>query len=200
MGGRPSIDTDWYARGTSEEDAPDPLPASGAAQGLRVGFDIHPPDMALEPVDPATLPWDTPILVLRSAPMPRLQTLLDQILSHRRDPALHIMSHARDKETIREMVPCDFTFHAYPTPGRYRLDGVPAKTLDQLRSVGFGTLLYIDPGTSADFFREVGSLFLAIQEHGMVSVGTDGTFARVTDLRLRKVAESACLHVIEGIS
>ena len=183
--------------GILAEIASDRLPPSEAARGLRVVFDNLLQDMALEPVDPAMLAWDTSILVLRSAPMPQLATLLDQILSHRRDPALHIMSHAHDEDAIREMAPCDFTFHAYPAPGRYRLDGVPDATLDQLRAVGFGMLLYMNPGTSAELFADIEELFRAIQEHSTVSVGTDGTFARVADIRLCKVAESAFLHVIE---
>lgn len=183
-------------QGMWAEIASDRLPPSEGARGLRIVFDNLPQDMALEPVDPAMLAWDQPILVLRSAPMPRLAALLDQILSHRRDPALHIMSHAHDQEAIREMARCDFTFHAYPAPGRYRLDGVPNATLDQLRAVGFGTLFYMDPDTSVQLFANVGSLFRAIQEHGMVSVGTDGAFARVADVRLCTVAESAFHRVI----
>ena len=99
--------------GPTEEGAPKPaneaawgpVPASEAASGLRVAFDLLLQDMALEPVDPGTLPWNQPILVLRSAPMDRLLALLDQILVHCPAPALHILSHARDEPTIRDRAP-----------------------------------------------------------------------------------------------
>jgi hypothetical protein len=178
-------------------DALAPVPASQAAQGLRVVLDLLLQDMALEPVDAATLPWDQPILVLRSADMERFSTVLQQIVSHCPAPLLHVLSHARDEEAIRNRAPCDVTFHAYPTPGRYRLDGVPAATLDYLRSVRFGTLLYIDPGTSAELSLEVEALFAAIADRPMVTVREDGTFARAVDARLRRHAETAFLRVIE---
>ena len=171
-------------------------PATDAARGLRVAFDLLLQDMALEPVDAATLPWNEPILVLRSAPLDRLLALLDQIVVHRPAPALHILSHARDEPTIRDRAPCPFTFHAYPTPGRYQLDQIPGPMLDQLRAVRFGTLFYIDPG-SADLFGAVESIFEAIQDHGMISVRDDGTLGRTLNPRLRRQAESAFLRLIE---
>jgi hypothetical protein len=153
--------------------------------------------MALEPLDPATVPWNQPILVLRSAPMDRLLALLDQIVAHSAAPALHIMSHAHDEPTIRDRAPCDFTFHAYPTPGRYRLEEIPAAMLDRLRSVGFGSLIYLDPGTSADLFGDVEALFAGVNDTHLIRVGKDGAFARVRDPRLRRQAESAFLRLIE---
>jgi hypothetical protein len=180
----------------ASEAARAPVPVSEAAGGLRVAFDLLLQDMALEPVDPGTLPWNQPILVLRSAPMDRLLALLDQILVHCPAPALHILSHARDEPTIRDWAPCAFTFHAYPTPGRYQLEQTPRPMLDHLRAVRFGTLFYIDSG-SADLFREVESIFEAIQDHGMISVGDDGTFGRTPNPRLRRQAESAFLGLIE---
>ena len=173
-----------------------PEPASEAARGLRVAFDLLLQDMALEAVDPATLQWHEPILVLRSAPMDRLLALLDRILVRCPAPALHILSHARDEPTIRDRSPCAFTFHAYPTPGRYQLEHIPAPMLDRLRAVHFGTLFYIDPG-SADLFGEVESIFGAIQDHGMISVRDDGTLGRAPDPRRRRLAESAFLRLIE---
>jgi hypothetical protein len=179
------------------EGASGPVPVSDAASGLRVVLDLLLQDMALEPVDAATLPWDQPILVLRSADMERFSAVLQQIVSHCPAPLLHVLSHARDEEAIRYRAPCDFTFHGYPTPGRYRLAEVPASMLDRLRSVRFGTLLYIDPGTSADLSGEVEALFAAIEDRRMVTVREDGTFARAVDSRLRRHAESAFLRVIE---
>jgi hypothetical protein len=174
-----------------------PAPLGEAAQGLRTVLDLVLQDMALEPVDATTLPWDQPILVLRSADMERFRAVLQQIVSHRPAPRLHVLSHARDEEAIRYGSPCDFTFHAYPTPGRYRLEEIPATMLEQLRQVGFGTLLYIDPGTSGDLFADVESLFAGIQDTGMVTVREDGTFGRASNPRLRQCAESAFLRLIE---
>jgi hypothetical protein len=184
QGGRPGEDTG-------------PGRASNATEGLRVVLDLLLQDMALEPVDPAALPWHEPILLLRSANMERFRGVLRQIVTYCPAPSLHVMSHAGDEETIREMAPCAFSFHGYPTPGRYRREDVPTAMLERLRSVRFGTLLYLDPGTSASLFGDVESLFDAIQDHGMVSVREDGSFNRASDPRLRREAESAFLNLIE---
>jgi hypothetical protein len=173
------------------------VPVSDAATGLRVVLDLLLQDMALEPVDPATLPWHEPILILRSADMERFRAVLRQIVSHCPAPMLHVLSHARDEEAIRYGAPCDFTFHAYPTPGRYRLAAIPASMLDRLQSMRFGALLYLDPGTSADLFGDVEALFAGIEDHRMVTVRDDGTFARASQPRLRRRAESAFLGLIE---
>jgi hypothetical protein len=170
---------------------------SEAARGLRIVLDLLLQDIALDPVDAALLPWHEPILILRSADMERFRAVMRQIVTYCPAPTLHVLSHARDEETIREIAPCDFTFHAYPTPGRYRLDGVPAAMLNRLRAVSFATLIYIDPGTSAELFGEVESLFAAIKDGGMVSVRQDGTFARAPQAHLRRRAESAFLRLIE---
>jgi hypothetical protein len=174
-----------------------PAPASEAARGLRIVLDLLLQDMALEPVDPASLPWHEPVLVLRSADMERFRAVLRQIVGHCPAPMLHVLSHARDEETIRYRAPCGFAFHAYPTPGRYRLAEIPAPMLDRLRSTRFGTLIYIDPGTSADLFGEVEALFAGIQDHCMVVVREDGTFARASHPRRRRRAEAAFLGLIE---
>ena len=174
-----------------------PAPVSDAAKGLRVVLDLLLQDMAVEPVDLATLSWHEPILVLRSADMERFRAVLQQIVAHCPAPLLHVMSHARDEEALRDRAPCEFVFHSYPTPGRYRLDEVPPATLGRLRSVSFGTLLYIDPGTSADLFGEVEALFAAIQDTAMVVAREDGTFGRAPDARVRTRAEAAFLRLIE---
>ena len=174
-----------------------PAPVSDAARGLRVVLDLLLQDMALEPVDLATLPWHEPILILRSADMERFRAALRQIVAHCPAPRLHVMSHAHDEATIRDMTPSDLTFHGYPAPGRYRLEEVPAAMLERLRSVGFRTLLYLDPGTSADLFGEVEVLFAAIQDDGMVVAREDGSFGRTSNARLRTRAEAAFLRLIE---
>ena len=167
------------------------------ARSLRSVLDLLLYDMAVDPIDPATVPWDRPILVLRSANMDRMRAFLEQLVARCPTPALHIMSHARDEETIRAMAPCAFTFHAYPTPGRYRLAEVPAPMLDRLRSTDFGVLFFLDSETSSAFAAEVERLLSAIVENRMVSVREDGTWARAFDWRLRRRAEPAFLRLVE---
>jgi len=95
------------------------------------------------------------------------------------------------------MAPCDFTFHAYPIPGEYRLEHVPAAALARLRAVGFGTVCCLDAGTWGDRLEEVERLLAAILEPGMVSFRGDGTYARVADWRHSRRAESAYLRLLE---
>jgi hypothetical protein len=176
---------------------PASIPRSHAARRLRFVLDRLVQDLPLMSVDPATLPWDRPILVLRSATMERLQALLEEIIVRCPMPALHIMSHARDEDAIRSMAPCGFTFHAYPATGPYRLEGVPAAMLDDLRAVGFGTVFGLDAGTWGDRLEEVDRVLAAIREPGMVSFRGDGTYARAADWRQRRRAESAFLRLLE---
>lgn len=173
------------------------IPPSHAVRSLRVVLDRLVQDLPLTSVDPATLPWDRPILVLRSATMTRLQALFDEIIVHCSTPALHVMSHARDERAIRDMAPCPVTFHAYPVQGPYRLEDVSAAMLDSLRAVGFGTVFSLDAGTWGDRLQEVDRLLAAIRESGMVSFRRDGTYARATDWRQRRRAESAFLRLLE---
>jgi len=172
-------------------------PQSEAAQGLRVVLDMLLQDLPLKTVDPVALRWDRPIFVLRSADMKKMRAFLDGLVSQCPSPVLHVMSHARDEDAIRAMAPCDITFHAYPTPGRYRLEGVPAATLHTLRTVGFGTAFFLDTGTAADLFDEVERLLLAIVDDRPVSVLADGTFARAPERGLRKRAEAAFFGLVE---
>jgi hypothetical protein len=174
-----------------------PRPQSEGAQGLRVVLDMLLQDLPLKPADPAALDWDRPIFVLRSADMRKMQGFLDRLVSHCPSPVLHVMSHARDEAAIRAMAPCDLTFHAYPTPGRYRLEDVPAATLHALRHVGFGTAFFLDTGTAADLFDEVERLLLAIVSDRPVSVLADGTFAKAPERGLRKRAEAAFFGLVE---
>jgi hypothetical protein len=154
-------------------------------------------DLPLLPLDPATLPWDRPIFVLRSANMTRLRAFLDQLIVHCPTPVLHVMSHASDEDAIRAMAPCEFTFHAYPARGQYRLDAIPAAMLDGLRAAGFGTVLYLDAGTWGERLGEAERLLAAILESGMVSFHGDGTYARAVDWRRRRRAEAALLRLLE---
>ena len=156
--------------------------------------------LPLTAVDPATLPWDRPIFVLRSGNMKRLQALLDEIVARCPTPALHVMSHARDERAIRDIArraSCDVTFHAHPVPGGYRLEDVPATLLDRLRATGFGMVLCLDAGTWGDRLGEVERLLAAILEPGMVSFLGDGTYASADDWRQRRRAEAAFLHLLD---
>jgi hypothetical protein len=175
----------------------DQLSPSDAAQGLRTVLDLLLQDLPLTPLDPAVLPWDEPILVLRSADMKKMRAFLDRLVARCPSPALHVLSHARDEAAIRAMVPFALTFHAYPVSGRYRLEEVPRATLDALQAAGIGTAFFLDTGISGDLFDEVERLLSAIAPDRLVSVHEDGTLARTPERRLRKRAESAFLGLIE---
>lgn len=168
-----------------------------ATESLRVVFDLLLQDMALEPVDPATLPWDRPILLLRAAPLDRTQTFFERLPAYSRAPDLHVMSHARDRDALREMARCDFTFHAYPTPGRYSLEEVPTAMLERLRAIGFGALLVLENGESAELFDEIERLLAAIDEQRLIVVRRDGSFHRSAEWRRRRRAQAAFLHLVE---
>jgi len=154
-------------------------------------------DIHSDRVDPVTLPWDQPVFVLRSANMARMRAFLRQVAIHCVSPALHVMSHARDEDTIRAMTTGAFTFHPYPTPGPYTLDEVPASTLDRLRSTGFGTLVLLDPGPADDRLDDVVRLLAAIAESRTVSFDIEGTYARTANWRQRKRAHAAFLGLVE---
>ena len=181
----------------STESALTPVQLNESARSLRTTLDLLLRDMAPKPVNPATVQWDQPIFILRSANMGRMKALLDDIVTHCRTPRLHIMSHARDEQTLREMAPCDFTFHAYPTPGRYRLAEVSAASLERLRAVEFRSLFFLDTGIFSDLFDEVERLLAAVAETGMISFNNDGTYTRPPQRRLHQQAESAFLRLIE---
>ena len=174
-----------------------PIPLGDAARSLRSVLDMLLQDMAFQQVDPATLAWDEPIFVVRSANMERMRAFLHEVVAHNPAPVLHIMSHVRDESAIRALAPCDFTFHAYPTPGPYRLEDVPAATLERLQSVGIGNLFLLDSATSGDLLEEVERLLAAIAERRMVSFRSDGTYARTPDWRQRGLAKSAFFRLIE---
>ena len=171
-------------------------PGTEPASSLRVVLDLLLQDMH-RPVDPVTLPWDRPIFVLRSANMGRMQALLDEIVLRCPAPALHIMSHARDEDALRQAAPCAFTFHAYPTAGRYRLEDVPAAVLDRVRAVPFGILFFLDTGPYDDLFNEVERLLGAISSIDITRFCNNGTYAGSSHRRLRQRAESAFLRLIE---
>jgi hypothetical protein len=170
---------------------------SDAARSLSLVLDRLVQDLPLVSVDPATLPWDRPILVLRSANMTRLRALLDEIIVHGPAPALHVMSHARDEQAILAMAPCAFTFHAYHAQGPYRLEDTPAAMLDRLRAIGFGTVFGLDAGTWGERLEDVDRILAAIGEPAMVSFCGDGTLVRAADWRQRRRAETAYLRLLE---
>ena len=167
------------------------------AAALRTVFALLLQDRALEPVDPSSLPWDRPLFVIRSAPLPRLVAFMEEAARQHQAPVLHVMSHARDEAAIREAAPCPFTFHAYPGEGRYSLDAMPDAVLEQLRAVGFGALFFLDTGTRGDLLEEVERLLAAIVENGVVSFNAEGAFARTRDWRTRQLAEAAFLPLVE---
>jgi hypothetical protein len=179
------------------EHGPVTVTPSEAAQSLRTVFDMLLQDKALHPLDPATLPWQAPILVLRSAPIERLQAFFHELVAYCRAPILHVMSHARDEDAIRAVAPCDLMFHTYPGPGRYRLEDVPAEMLSGLRAVGFGTVFFLDAGTSGDLLVDVERLAAAIAENRTVSFRGNGTYAWTPDWRQRTLAEAAFLRLVE---
>ena len=169
---------------------------SQMAQSMRAVLDVLLQDMALDPVDPASLPWDTPILILRSASMDRLAALLGDIRTHAPRSTVHVISHERDAGAVRAMAP-DIVFHAYPTPGRYRLDGLPAAALEALRAARFGLLFFLDPGTSGELFDEAERLFAAVADRPMISVREDGSFGCVRHSGDRRRAQAAFLSLVD---
>ena len=168
-----------------------------ASSRVRDVLDLLLQDCSPQPVAAATLPWDRPMFVLRSAGMNRLQELLAEITRHAVAPALHVMSHARDAAAIERMAPCAITFHPYPAQGRYRLDGVPAAMLAHLRAVDFGSLLFLDTGPQPDFYDEVERLLSAIAIDRMIAFREDGTFAKAPVPSRRRHAEPAFLRLVE---
>jgi hypothetical protein len=174
-----------------------PVAPSEAARSLRTVLDMLLQDRASTPVDPATLPWNEPILVVRSAPIDRLSALLDEVITRCPSPTLHVLSHARDEDAIRAVAPCGFTFHAYPTPGRYRLEGLGEETLERLRTIGFGTIFFLDTGMAGDLLGEVERLVAGIRDRHAVSFRADGTYARAADWQQRSLADAAFLRLIE---
>jgi hypothetical protein len=181
----------------SANGAPIPVPLSQSGKSLKIVLDMLLQDMTLNPVDPATLPWDRPIFILRSANMGRMRALIDQVIVRAVAPQLHIMSHARDEQALRELVPCHFTFHGYPTPGRYRLEEISPSTLDRLRAVDFGVLFCLDPGLSAELLDEVDRVLVAIGPTSGISFGSDGQYSRLPERRGRQRAECAFYGLIE---
>jgi len=168
-----------------------------ASASVRDVLDLLLQDCSPKPVDAGALPWDRPIFVLRSAALTRLRALLSEIARHNPSPSLHIMSHARDAEAIGQMVPWRFTFHAYPTPGRYCVEAVPAAMLDELRAIDFGSLLFLDTAPDANFYDEVERLLGAVAADRSVIFREDGTFAKAPPAAARQLAEPAFFRLVE---
>jgi hypothetical protein len=180
------------------DNAPDRIALdSAAAPSLRFVLNLLMQDIALEPIASETLPWQQPIFVLRSAPMERLRAFVDELVRHCPAPTLHVMSHARDAEAIHRLAPFDVTFHAYPTPGRYRLAEVPAAMLERLRAVDFAAVFFLDTDPHRDLFEEVERLLSAIAAPRMIGFLHNGTFGRAPDPRFRTLAEPALFRLVE---
>lgn len=153
-------------------------------------------DRTLSALDAASLPWDRPVFVLRSAHMERMQQFLDVVRAHAPAAALHIMSHARDERALRAMAEREITFYPYPTPGRYSLDEIPSEMLERLRSVGFGTLVFLDPGQQGEGLDGAQDILAAIDEPRMASFRADGTFGRPSDWRQHRLASAAFYRLV----
>jgi hypothetical protein len=165
--------------------------ASQPAESLRTVFDLLAQGLALEQMDPSALEWHKPTLVLRSAHMGRMRAFLHQVHLRTETPMLHVMSHARDEAAIREMAPFPIVFHAYPVPGRYRPEDMPADLLATLRQQEFETAFFLDAGTAGDLLEDVERLLAEVRKDRMVSFRGDGTFARNPDWPLRRASASA---------
>ena len=162
---------------------------------VRAVLDILLQDIALQPLPAAALPWDRPVLVLRAAPMDQLERFIEEADRHGA-AALHILSHARDREAIAAMAPRAI-FHAYPTPGRYKLEEIPAALLHRLRSHGFAAFVFLEPGTSAELFDEAERIFAATGAADMVTFSPGAAFARPGDWGHRRRAQAAFLQLVE---
>jgi hypothetical protein len=174
----------------------DPAPAGDGARSLRAVFDMLLHDKALQPVDPDTLPWDRPIFVIRSAHMGRMDHFFQQVAARSSRPDLHVLSHARDEDSLRTLAPFPFTFHAWPTPGPYRLENLPAPLLERLQAQRFARLFFLQ-NSAGDRLEEVERLLMAIQPGSPVCLLSSGAFAQAADARQRQLAEAAFLRLIE---
>jgi hypothetical protein len=164
---------------------------------LRVVLDMLLRDKTLGLVEADTLPWDQPILVIRSAPMGRMEAFFHQVASRASSPTVHVLSHARDEEALRSLAPFPIVFHAYGTPGPYRLEGVESVLLQRLREAGFAALFFLDAGTKGDRLDEVERLLAAIRPEPLVCFMGNGKFAKAPDAEQRRLAEAAFLRLIE---
>jgi hypothetical protein len=156
----------------------------------RIANDLRP-----DPIDPASLDWDGPVLVLRSAHMGRMEALLNA-LPDAPQLRLHVMGHGRDEQVIRQMSRRPVQFHAYPREGPYRLEDLEAPALDALRSIGFLQLIYLDAGTHGAGLEGVCRLLEALDGRRLVSFRADGRFCRVVPAR-RDAARTALDRVLE---
>jgi hypothetical protein len=109
--------------------------------------------------------------------MARLESFLGLRRALNVTSEMHVMSHARDENAIRAAVRHDFTFHAYPTPGPYLSDRVPAPMMANLRAVEFGALVFLDAGVAAAGLDDVRRLLAEIDDTRIVAYRGDGTLA-----------------------
>jgi hypothetical protein len=163
---------------------------------LRVVFDLLLQDMTLTPVEPAALPWQRPIFVLRSAHMGRMEAFFTEVASRAPSPELHVMSHARDEAALRAAAPFPIIFHPYETEGPYRLADVAAATLARLRQFDFGMLFFLDAGTSGDRMLDVEELVCAAGTARVVTFRGDDTFVTSGNWQQRGRAMQAFLRLV----
>jgi hypothetical protein len=155
-------------------------------------FDLLLRDMAFDTViDPSKVAWDEPVFVLRSNMMGHLQALLRQISAYCPNPDLHIMSHVRDEAAIRSAASGHVTFYPYPTPGRYKLEEVPAVTLGRLRAIKFQKAIVLDGTTVSQGLDEVLRLAESIGAVEMLCYTGGGTLARPASWRRCRHASTA---------
>lgn len=166
------------------------------ARGLRRVMHLLLRHQALKPVHPEALDWNQPILVLRSAPLDQMRLLFDAITDRATTPQVHVLSHAHDETAVRACAPWPITFHAYPVPGPYRLEALPAAVLARLQDAGFGIVFYLDAGTEGHRLGEVERLLAAIRDSRMVMFRSDGGYVHGRDWRLRQLASAAFLGMI----
>ena len=169
----------------------------GEQESLRVVLDMLLKDKALALVEPESLTWHQPLLVVRSAHMGRMAAFFRQVTRQTATPDVHVLSHARDEAALRAMAPFPITVHAYTAEGPYRLDDAPAALLARLRGTRYGTVFFLDAGTRAHGLDEVERLVAAVQPEPIVCFMGNDTFAQAPDMRQRQLAKAAFLQLIE---
>jgi hypothetical protein len=175
----------------------EPSASIGAEHALNTVLVLLLQDRTLSTVEAASLPWDRPVFLLRSAHMERMQHCLDVVRSHAPAVDLHVMSHAHDAPALKAMWQGELSFYPYPTPGRYSLDGVPIEMLERLRSIGFGTLVALDAGQQAEGLDATLEILAAIDESRIACFRADATFGRPADWRQRRLASAAYYRLVE---
>ena len=69
--------------------------------------------------------------------------------------------------------------------------------LERLRSIGFGTLVFLDAGQEAEGLDAALDILAAIDEPRMACFRADGTFGRPADWRQRRLASAAYYGLVQ---